>query len=105
KPPVGDARWDYIVYNPMYNATLKTHNYTKYLNVTNNFQSDWNIHPDLKLSTRISISTQKIDGVVFLPADAVEFVNTPDSLFSARGHFKQTTGTTTSYQGAVFLNY
>ncbi|HEY8389229.1 MAG TPA: SusC/RagA family TonB-linked outer membrane protein [Parasegetibacter sp.] len=105
QPSVGDARWDYLTYNPMYNATLKTHNYTKYLNVTNNFQSDWNIQPDLKLSTRISISTQKVDGVVFLPADAVEFVNTPDSLFSTRGHFKQTTGVNTSYQGDVFLNY
>jgi TonB-linked SusC/RagA family outer membrane protein len=103
--PDDAARWDFIAYNPLYNTTLKTHDYTKYLNVTNNFQADWNILPTLKFSTRFSMYTQKNEGVVFLPADAVEFVNTPDSLFSTRGYFRQMTGNNTSYQGDVFLNY
>mgnify|MGYP000944106245 CR=1 FL=1 len=105
QPSVSDARWDYVAYNPLYNASLKTHNFSKYVNVTDNFQGDWNIQPDLKLSARASISTQKTDGTLFLPADAIEFVNTPDSLFSTRGYFKQTNGTNTSYQGDIFLNY
>lgn len=99
------ARWDYIAYNPLYNSTLKTHNYTKYLNLTDNFQADWNIRPTLKLSARFSMYTQRNEGAVFLPADAVEFVNTPDSLFSTRGYFDQTTGKNSSYQGDLFLNY
>ena len=99
------ARWDYIAYNPLYNSTLKTHNKSSYLNITNNFQADWNVLPTLKFSTRFSMYTQKNEGVVFLPADAVEFVNTPDSLFSTRGYFNQTTGNNSSYQGDVFLNY
>ncbi|MGN6421342.1 MAG: SusC/RagA family TonB-linked outer membrane protein [Pseudobacter sp.] len=103
--PDEPARWDNIAYNPLYNSTLKTHNKTSYLNITNNFQADWNVLPTLKFSTRFSLYTQKNEGVVFLPADAVEFVNTPDSLFSTRGYFEQMTGNNSSYQGDVFLNY
>ncbi|WP_127132866.1 SusC/RagA family TonB-linked outer membrane protein [Pseudoflavitalea rhizosphaerae] len=103
--PDDPASWYFIAYNPLYNSTLKTHNYTKYLNVTNNFQADWNILPVLKFSTRFSMYTQKNEGVVFLPADAVEFVSTPDSLISTRGYFQQMNGNNTSYQGDVFLNY
>lgn len=103
--PAGRYIWSHVAYNPLYNATLKTHNYTRYLNITDNFQADWNMLPDLKLSTRFSMYTQKNEGAVFLPADATEFVNTPDSLFSTRGSFQQMTGNMSSYQGDVFLNY
>jgi len=93
------------VYNPMYDASLKTQNNNNYLRITDNFQGDWNIRESLKLSGRFSVYSQKNTGNVFLPADAVEFVNTPDSLLSTRGYYQQTTGTTTSYQTDVFLNY
>lgn len=93
------------VYNPMYNSTLKTHNSTSYVNITENFQADWNIRPALRLSTRFSMYSQKNTGKLFLPADAVEFVNTPDSLFSTRGYYSQMNGTSSSYQGDIFLNY
>lgn len=99
------ARWDLIVLNPMYNTTLNTENRTSYLNIIDNFQADWNIRSDLRLSTRFSLNTQQNKGAVFLPADAIEFANTPDSLFSTRGYFQQTTGHNNSYQGDVFLNY
>ena len=94
-----------ITYNPMYDATLSTRNNTGYLRVTDNFQADWNIQEDLKLSTRFSMYSQRNSGNVFLPADAVEFVNTPDSLFSTRGYYQQLTGQASSYQADVFLNY
>ena len=93
------------IYNPMYDATLKTKNNTGYLRVTDNFQADWNIQESLKLSTRFSLYSQKNSGNLFLPADAVEFVNTPDSLFSTRGYYQQMTGQASSYQADVFLNY
>ena len=99
------ARLSTVVYNPLYDATLQTKNRSSYLNITDNFQADWNIRESLKLSTRFSMNAQRITGDLFLPADAVEFVNTPDSLFSTRGYYEQTTGTITSYQGDVFLNY
>lgn len=103
--PYDPAGWNLTVYNPMYNTTLRTENSTAYTNIIDNFQADWNIRPDLKLSTRFSLNTLKNTGTVFLPADAVEFATTPDSLFSTRGYYQQTTGTTSSYQGDVFLNY
>lgn len=93
------------IYNPMYDATLKTKNRAGYLMVTDNFQADWNMLESLKLSTRFSMYSRKNTGDVFLPADAIEFVNTPDSLFSTRGYYQQTTGQYSSYQGDVFLNY
>jgi len=89
----------------MYDATLKTRNDNSYTRVADNFQADWNILESLKLSTRFSMYNQKISGNVFLPADATAFVNTPDSLFSTRGYFQQTTGQMSSYQADVFLNY
>ncbi|HWV64994.1 SusC/RagA family TonB-linked outer membrane protein, partial [Chitinophaga sp.] len=94
-----------MIYNPMYDASLKTKNSTGYLNVTDNFQADWNILPDLKLSTRFSMYNQRNTGDVFLPADAIEFAGMPDSLFSSRGYYQQTSGLSSSYQGDVFLNY
>lgn len=99
------ARWDLVVFNPMYNNTLNTENSSTYTNITDNFQADWNIFSDLKLSTRFSMNTQKNGANLFLPADAVQFANTPDSLFSTRGYFQQTTGNASSYQGDVFLNF
>ncbi|SFD08911.1 TonB-linked outer membrane protein, SusC/RagA family [Chitinophaga sp. CF118] len=100
-----DAGLQNTVYNPMYDAQLKTKNTTGYVNITNNFQADWNILKDLKLSTRFSMYSQRNTADFFLPADAVEFVNTPDSLFSTRGYYQQTTGLSSSYQGDVYLNY
>jgi len=97
--------WPTVTYNPMYDATLKTRNDNSYTRVADNFQADWNILESLKLSTRFSMYNQKISGNVFLPADATAFVNTPDSLFSTRGYFQQTTGQMSSYQADVFLNY
>jgi len=97
--------WPTVTYNPMYDATLKTRNDNSYTRVTDNLQADWNILESLKLSTRFSMYNQKISGNVFLPADATAFVNTPDSLFSTRGYFQQTTGQMSSYQADVFLNY
>ncbi|PUZ26752.1 TonB-linked outer membrane protein, SusC/RagA family [Chitinophaga costaii] len=94
-----------MVYNPMYDASLKTKNNSDYVNITENFQADWNILPALKLSTRFSMYNQSNTADVFLPADAVEFVNTPDSLFSTRGYYQQTNGLSSSYQGDVYLNY
>jgi TonB-linked SusC/RagA family outer membrane protein len=100
-----DPTWSTMVYNPMYNTTLKTENSTSYTNIIDNFQADWTIRPEFKLSARFSLNTMQNSGTVFLPADAIEFVNTPDSLFSTRGYFRQTKGTTNSFQGDLFLNY
>ncbi|SDH34774.1 SusC/RagA family TonB-linked outer membrane protein [Chitinophaga filiformis] len=100
-----DATWYEAVYNPMYDAQLKTKNTSSYLNITDNFQADWNILKSLKLSTRFSMYNQRNTADFYLPADAVEFVATPDSLFSTRGYYQQTNGMSSSYQGDVYLNY
>ncbi|HEY0271700.1 MAG TPA: SusC/RagA family TonB-linked outer membrane protein, partial [Chitinophaga sp.] len=89
----------------MYDATLHTINQTNYTNITENFQADWNILHELKLSGRFSLMSQNDGGDVFLPADAIEFAATPDSLFNTRGSYQQTTGKELSYQGDLFLNY
>ena len=100
-----DPSWNTVVLNPMYNTTLKTENSTSYTNIIDNFQADWTIRPEFKLSARFSLNTMQNSGTVFLPADATEFYNTPDTLFSTRGYFRQTKGTTSSYQGDLYLNY
>lgn len=103
---VDDAAGVYsAVYNPMYDATLNTLNNANYLNVTEHFQADWNILKELKASARFSMYTQKFGGNVFLPAQATEFMSVPDSLFSTRGYYQQTTGNQDHYEGDVFLNY
>lgn len=93
------------IYNPMYDVTLNTVNNSSYINVTENFQADWNIRKELKLSARFSLNSQKNSSNQFLPADAVEFATVADSLFSTRGAYAQLNGTAVSTQGDIFLNY
>lgn len=93
------------VYNPMYDQTLKTIDQTDYTNITENFQADWNIRPELKISARFSLQDQVHGSDVFKPADAVEFAEVPDSLFSTRGYYSKGSGKDISYQGDLYLNY
>lgn len=93
------------VYNPMYDQTLHTIDQTSYNNITENFQADWNIRPELKLSARFSLQSQTNESDVFKPADAVEFATVPDSLFNTRGYYQKGNGKYLNYQGDLYLNY
>lgn len=56
------------VYNPLYNATIGTKDYSSYTTVTENFYGEWSALKNLKLTARVGITLKNDDSDVFKPA-------------------------------------
>ena len=97
-----------IVFNPAYNATLKTLNKQRYLDLTNNTSLDWMITPSLRALGRFSITHQDNTSDVFLPADhttftAAEYLS--ETGLNRRGRYTKTDGEVNNIIGGLTLSY
>lgn len=94
------------VLNPMYNATLHTRDYAQYLNVTENFQAEWDMGRGLKSRAQFSLQNQKNQYDKFLSAMANEYATGYDGEdFFRRGSYTLENGNRIWYQGTLTLNY
>ncbi|MNJ91532.1 TonB-dependent Receptor Plug Domain protein [compost metagenome] len=67
----GDGIMDpqFVIYNPMLNASTKYLNQQEYLDVTNNFYAEWTLPKGFRLTGRIGINKVKTDGDLFYPSN------------------------------------
>ncbi|MGJ1197171.1 SusC/RagA family TonB-linked outer membrane protein [Sphingobacterium spiritivorum] len=94
--------------NPMYNATLGTTDYSKYLSFNNNTMVELRLDNGLRLTGKFGINNQKDQSDVFLPADHTVFAsitdyNSPE--YFRRGSYSKTNGNFMVYDGALTLDY
>jgi len=90
-------------YNPMYNATINTKNYSLYTNIVNNSIIDWSLGRGFRLTGRFSITKQTDEADQFNPPDATQFIGQTN--FALKGQFNKSWSSFTSFEGGVQLDY
>lgn len=101
--PIGAATINY--FNPLYDASLGTKNFSKYTDITNNFQTEWSLNSALKIVGRLGY-TQKLDTREdFYPANHTRFANYSEEDFFRRGQYSITDGRDGSIKTDLTLNY
>jgi len=92
-------------FNPLYDATLGTKNFSKYTDITNNFITEWSITKALKVIGRLGY-TQKINTREdFYPANHTRYANFAEADFFKRGDYSITDGRDESIKTDITLNY
>jgi hypothetical protein len=59
---------EFPIYNPMLNAGTNYLNRQRYLDITNNFLTEWNIRQDLRFTARIGVTNRASNGDLFYPS-------------------------------------
>lgn len=95
------------IYNPLYDAGLNTKDFSKYLNVTENFYGEWAIRKNLRATARIGISLQDNSKEYFLPANHTKYANIPSTSdqYVYRGEYTIGTGQDHNVTSDIGLAY
>ncbi|MCK7554923.1 TonB-dependent receptor [Chitinophaga sedimenti] len=92
-------------FNPMYDASIGTKNFSRYTDINNNFQAEWNLASSLKVVGRFSYNLHQSSREDFYPANSTRYINYPDSMFFMRGDYTITDGRDVSLRSDLTLNY
>lgn len=94
------------IYNPMFDATLHSRNYSQYLNVTENFQAEWDMGKGFISKAQFSLQNQKNQYDRFISAMSNQYASGFDGEdYFRRGSYTLENGNRIWYQGTMTLNY
>lgn len=91
--------------NPLYNSTLNSRIAAGYFNFTNNFYLEWNIMPELKLTTRVGIDIKKSDAQEFYPSGHTRFEDYVGNRKMRKGSYQLNNGESSYLSGDINLQY
>ena len=94
-----------LYYNPLYNATLGTKNFSEYTEVTNNFYAEWQVREYLKLIGRFGYTQNKDSREDFYPGNHSRFYDWVGDRYFKRGEYAITEGKNTALKADLTLNY
>lgn len=97
-----------LVSNPMYNASIGTRLFSKYMGFNNNTFLEWKVLPELKLTAKLGINSQKDETNSFLPADHTVFSKITDynSLeYALRGSYDRSNTEFRNYESSLTADY
>lgn len=76
------------VVNPMWNASIKTKDFSKYTQITNNFYAEYRAFDGFRITARLGMTKTDDGSEVFHPASHTDFTTyTTDELMKRRGIF------------------
>lgn len=61
--------------NPIWNSSINTKYLSEYVDITNNFQAEWQILPSLKLVGRLGYTRKLLSSDTFKPASHTDFAS------------------------------
>lgn len=76
-----------IYYNPLYNATIGTKNFSKYTEYTENFYLEYRMTDELRFTGRVSYTHQNSTSEDFRPGDHTQFAEWTGESFFKRGSY------------------
>lgn len=79
-------------YNPLYNATLGTKDFSKYTDITENFYLEWQALTELKLTARVGFTYNDDTSEQFYPGDHTMFASWTGDSYYQRGSYTITDG-------------
>ena len=92
-------------YNPLYNASINTKNISEYTEIRNNFQMEWKVLADLKVTGRFSFSNNVGGSDVFYPSTHTMFIEYTEEQSHRKGRYTKGEFKSTSYQADIGINY
>lgn len=103
--PAGYNASQVVYYNPLYNASIGTKNFSKYTEYTENFYIEWRPIEQFRLTGRIGYTYKTTKREDFYPGDHTMYVNwTGDSYFK-RGSYSITDGESQTLSSDITANY
>lgn len=90
--PAGYGATALIYYNPLYNATIGTKNFSKYTEYTENFYAEFRLNDEWRFTGRVSYSHQNSTAENFRPGDHTYFHDWTGDRFFKRGDYSITDG-------------
>lgn len=100
--PGGDVQY---TYNPLYNATIGTKNFSKYREVTENFYAEWKLKEYLKLIGRFSYTYKYESREDFYPGDHSSFSEWKGDNYFKRGSYSITDSEAQNVNADITANF
>ncbi len=92
-------------YNPLYNATVGTKNFSKYTEIVENFYLDYRPIDDLRLTARIGYTHQNNKREDFYPGDHTRFYDWTGDRYFLRGSYYINNGEANSLSADITGHY
>ena len=102
---LADWRDASVYYNPLFNATLGTKNFSKYTEVTDNFYVEWQMYGDLKFIGRFGYSQKQDSREDFYPGNLTKFADWTGDNYFKRGSYYIKDGTNKTLKIDATFNY
>jgi TonB-linked SusC/RagA family outer membrane protein len=95
------------VFNPLYDATLNTKDFSKYLTVTENFYGEWAITKNLRATARLGVNHADRRTEYFLPATHSKYatVSSASAEYVNRGEYTIGTGVDNNVTSDIGIAY
>lgn len=103
--PAGYNASQIVYYNPLYNATIGTKNFSKYTEYTENFYIEWRPLEQLRLTGRIGYTYKTTKREDFYPGDHTMYVNWTGENYFKRGSYSITDGEAQTLSSDITANY
>lgn len=103
--PPGVGSNSTIYYNPMYNATIGTKNFSKYTGFTENFYIEYRLTDEWRFTGRVSYTYQNNKSEDFKPGDHTSFATWTGDDFFKRGSYRITDGESNSFSADITANW
>ncbi|MCM1052203.1 MAG: SusC/RagA family TonB-linked outer membrane protein [Paenibacillus sp.] len=103
--PAGYGANTLVYYNPLYNATLGTKNFSKYTEYTENFYIEYRIADEWRLTGRVSYTHQNNTAENFKPGDHTQFAEWTGDNFFKRGSYAITDGESSTLSADVTASW
>lgn len=94
-----------VYYNPLYNTTLGTKNFSKYTEVTDNFYVEWQMFSDLKFIGRFGYTQKQDSREDFYPGNHTKFADWTGDDYFKRGSYYIKDGTNKTLKIDATFNY
>lgn len=92
-------------FNPLYNASLETKNFSKYHEFTENFYAEWTPIESLRFTGRIGYTFNGSASENFLPGDHTNFALWTGENFYKRGSYTMVDGVSNSVNSDLYANW
>lgn len=104
-PGVNNTSRTYTYYNPLYNASIGTKNFSKYTEFTENFYIEWRPMEQLRFTGRLGYTHKNNKREDFYPGDHTMFVEWTGDNYFKRGSYTITDGESDNVSLDITGNY
>ncbi len=101
----GTGSSTYVYYNPLYNASIGTKNFSQYTEYTENFYIEWRVTDFLRFTGRFGYTYQTNRREDFYPGDHTMFAEWTGDSYYQRGSYSITDGESSTTSVDITANY